>query len=212
VRAGSNVLFLEENTAGSSEFENVKNRIISAIETKQIDTVFICLGGAAKILCHELAVELEICAFDAGSVMRALSFAASDGHAGGLSKHHPFLIHVPFDMHMTAVERAWPNLAPGRLLAKAQCQVLRELCPQISGESSLVPASLMEADHDRIAAFRAALFSYKRKYSKLECTNKETRQIARQFRLKQLELKYCRTRIWTFSKRAINKIKRSFIG
>jgi cytidylate kinase len=45
-----------------------------------VDTVFLSLGGAAKILCFELAKELDVRMFDFGAMLRALTFSGSPGN------------------------------------------------------------------------------------------------------------------------------------
>lgn len=202
--------FQEESGTKSAEIETIKARIAVSLAKNKIDTLFICLGGAAKILCQELAEEFKICAFDAGSAMRALSFAASDGLSGVLSPHHPFLLHVPFETHMTAVERAWPEISSERLLAKAQCQVLRELCDQILGESSAVPGSLTGIPSERCAGFRSSLHQYTIRYSELEDKNAGTRQIRNEFRRKVFSLRHNQKWWWRWPVR-LSKRGQSFL-
>src|SRR5262249_57541967 len=88
-----------------------------------IDTVFISLGGASKILCYELSEEHQIAAFDFGSLMRGLTYSGSDGHNFVRAAHYPYYVRVPFDTYMGALQRAHPRLPSPNLLAKAHEQM-----------------------------------------------------------------------------------------
>src|SRR5262249_1415295 len=46
--------------------DDIKTDVSAAIVKNNIDTVFISLGGASKILCYELSEEHQIAAFDFG--------------------------------------------------------------------------------------------------------------------------------------------------
>src|SRR5262249_27916675 len=61
--------FLQTGRIGG-RLDDIKREIADAIRLYQIDTAFISLGGAAKIICYELADELQISAFDFGGLMR----------------------------------------------------------------------------------------------------------------------------------------------
>lgn len=192
----SEYFFQEESATSSSALEGIKMRIIRSISEYRIDTLFICLGGAAKILCKEISEENKICAFDAGSAMRALSFAASEGQSGVLTTHHPFLIHVPFGVHMDAVQLAWPKMSIVRLLVKAQCQVLRELCEQNVGESSAMLECMSSASVARLTFFEHALKEYYTRYRALEVVNTDTQRISSEFRKVLFRLKHSQKWWW----------------
>ena len=102
----------------------IKQDLIEAVKRWQIDTLFLALGGGAKILCFELAKELGICAIDFGSFMRSFTYSGSQGNRNGRATHLIFLNRVPFGLYMDALEKTFPDLTPEALLAKAHAQLL----------------------------------------------------------------------------------------
>jgi len=140
----------------------------------KIDTLFLSLGGAAKIIAYELSRELGICCFDFGALTRALTYAGCDGNRFMRSPHYPFLYRLPFDVHMDALERAMPDLAPEQLLAKAHGQVIIELVRKEPGWSH--GAKELELSHENRRFFKTALKAYERRYSRLWKANNSTRR------------------------------------
>jgi hypothetical protein len=110
-----------------ANLELVKEDLRAFIRETQIDTLFLSLGGGAKILCHELGKEENIRCIDFGAMLRTLCYLGSDGNRAARSTHSPFYYRLPFDLVMNAVETAFPRLAPQDLLAKAHAQVILEL-------------------------------------------------------------------------------------
>lgn len=105
----------------------IKQDLTDFILRNQIDTLFISLGGGAKILCYELAQEFNICTFDFGSMIRALTYSACDGNRAARSTHSPFLFRIPFHVFMNALEQAFPRLTKEELFVKAHAQLLLEI-------------------------------------------------------------------------------------
>jgi hypothetical protein len=158
----------------NNRIDDIKRCLISRIKEFDIDTLFLSLGGAAKILCAEIAEETGICCFDFGGCMRGLTYSGSDGHSFVRSVHYPFYFRVPFDAFMDAVEAAYPRLHPNQLLVKAQCQVLLELEEHEEGES--LPASSKTKKPN--PAFISALSSYNRRYKAFFQLNLATRSVS----------------------------------
>jgi hypothetical protein len=105
----------------------VKEDLREFVVKNRLDTLFISLGGGAKIIGFELSRELGICCFDFGAMTRALTYSGCDGNRVARSPHSPFLYHIPFDVYMDALQKAMPNLTPGELLAKAHGQLILEV-------------------------------------------------------------------------------------
>lgn len=106
--------------------DRIKTDLIDFVNINKIDTLFVSLGGAAKILCYELAKELNIRCIDFGAMLRGLCYLGSDGNRVGRSTHSPFFYRLPFDLVMDAIEKTFPQLNPHELLAKAHAQVILE--------------------------------------------------------------------------------------
>ena len=127
---GEGTFFLRPRKDGrnlANNLDGIREDIIDCVRENQIDTVFLSLGAGAKILCVNLARELGIHAIDFGAFMRALCYSGSDGNRAARSTHSVFLFRVPFFTYMMAVEKAFPNLMPSELLAKAHAQLLIEI-------------------------------------------------------------------------------------
>ncbi|NIO40764.1 MAG: hypothetical protein GTO41_11645 [Burkholderiales bacterium] len=97
------------------------------IRATGVDTVFVSLGGAAKILCVELASELGVRMFDFGALLRGLTYSRSPGNRSCRGSHLPFLFKLPFELWCTALEIAYPQLSDQQLLAKLHAQLILEL-------------------------------------------------------------------------------------
>jgi len=140
----------------------IKHDLAAAISEWNIDTLFLSLGGGAKILCHELALECGICAIDFGSFLRSLTYSGSVGHRANRSTHTVFLFRVPFGLYMAALEKAFPDLKPEELLAKAHAQLLLEVQEKEKGWSH----SAWEYDFSRenLASFNEVFKEYRSRY------------------------------------------------
>jgi hypothetical protein len=143
----------------------VKDDLRQFIQTHQIDTLFLSLGGGAKILGYELSRELGICCFDFGAMIRAFTYSGCDGNRMTRSPHSPFLFRIPFGIYMEALERAMPKLAPAELLAKAHGQLLLELVKKEIGWTSV--SWEFDFGEENMSAFRNAFREYRKRYRKL---------------------------------------------
>jgi len=148
-----------------SNLDLVEDDLRKFVKAHKLDTLFLSLGGGAKILGCELSRELGICCFDFGSMIRALTYSGCDGNRVARSPHSPFLFRIPFGVYMDALERAMPNLAPGELLAKAHGQLLLEV---LKKEVGWTYASFeFDFSRENISIFRGAFKEYHQRYRKL---------------------------------------------
>lgn len=143
----------------------VKEDLRQFVIAKEIDTLFLSLGGGAKILGYELSRELGICCFDFGAMIRAFTYSGSDGNRMTRSPHSPFLFRIPFGIYMDALQKAMPNLAPAELLAKAHGQLLLELMRKEIGWTSV--SWEFDFNKENLSAFRNAFKEYRKRYRKL---------------------------------------------
>ncbi len=145
--------------------DGIKQDLAAAISKWKIDTLFLSLGGGAKILCFELAQEFRVCAIDFGAFLRSLTYSGSDGNRASRATHAVFLFRVPFGLYMDALEKTFPDLTPEALLAKAHAQLLLEVQEKESGWSH----ASWEYDFtsENVAHFRKGFHEYKRRYGHL---------------------------------------------
>jgi len=163
--------FLQPRGNGSNLDANmdlIKADLIDFVRQNRIDTLFISLGGAAKILCYELAKELNIRCIDFGAMLRGLCYLGSDGNRVGRSTHSPFFYRLPFDLVMDAVEKTFPQLAPHELLAKAHAQVILDLQKKEVGWTSGSKELCVDAMNR--SYFKRAYSRYLTRYAKLPKT------------------------------------------
>ena len=151
----------------------VKEDLRTFVTENQLDTLFISLGGGAKIIGFELSRELGICCFDFGAMTRALTYSGCDGNRVARSPHSPFLYRLPFGTYMDALEQAMPNLSSAELLAKAHGQLILEV---LRKEVGWTYASWeFDLNSENVAAFRLAFAEYRKRYSNLFDLNSDTR-------------------------------------
>jgi hypothetical protein len=143
----------------------VKEDLREFIQRHEIDTLFLSLGGGAKILGYELSRESGICCFDFGAMIRALTYSGCDGNRVARSPHSPFLFRIPFGLHMDVLEEAMPNLAPADLLAKAHGQLLLEVVKKEVGWT--FTSWEFDFNRENVSTFRRAFKEYKKRYKKL---------------------------------------------
>ena len=143
----------------------VKEDLRKFVKENQLDTLFLSLGGGAKILGYELSRELRICCFDFGAMTRALTYSGCDGNRFARSTHSPFLFRIPFETHMDALEKAFPNLAPAELLAKAHGQLLLEVMKKEVGWT--FASWEFDFSRENVSAFRRAFKAYRKRYRRL---------------------------------------------
>src|SRR4030095_3603116 len=143
----------------------VKQDLRRFVKAHEIDTLFLSLGGGAKILGYELSRELEICCFDFGAMLRALTYSGCDGNRMARSPHSPFLFRIPFGVYMETVEKAFPNFAPPEVLAMAHGQLLLEVLKKEIGWTFV--SWEFDFSRENMSAFRTAFQEYRRRYRKL---------------------------------------------
>ena len=160
------------NLAGS--LDHIKQDLADSISRWSIDTLFLSLGGGAKILCQELASELGICAVDFGALLRSLTYSGSDGNRASRATHTVFLFRVPFGLYMDALEKTFPDLTSEELLAKVHAQLLLEVQEKERGWSH----SAWENDFssENTAYFQEGFGEYKRRYRNLFKKSDRTRK------------------------------------
>jgi hypothetical protein len=148
-----------------SNLDLVKDDLRKFVKAHRLDTLFLSLGGGAKILGYELSRELGICCFDFGAMIRAFTYSGCDGNRVARSPHSPFLFRIPFGVYMDALEKAMPNLASAELLAKAHGQLLLEV---VKKEVGWTFASFeFDFSPENVSAFHRAFKQYHQRYSKL---------------------------------------------
>jgi hypothetical protein len=152
----------------------VKEDLREFVKAHSLDTIFLSLGGGAKVLGYELSRELGICCFDFGGMIRALTYSGCDGNRVARSPHFPFLFRIPFGVYMDILEKAMPNLSVAELLAKAHGQLLIELMPKHVGWSS----ASWEFDFSRenVFAFHQAFKEYRKRYRRLFTSSRAARK------------------------------------
>jgi hypothetical protein len=149
----------------AANLEAIKADLREMICRYKIDTLFLSLGGGAKIICQELAEELKICAFDFGVGLRSLTYSGSGGYLASRATHLIFLYRVPFGIYMDALQAAYPGLKPEVVLAKAHAQLLLEVQEKEVGWTH----SAWENDFspENLAAFQQGVKEYKKRYRHL---------------------------------------------
>ncbi|PAW79855.1 MAG: hypothetical protein B9S32_00565 [Verrucomicrobia bacterium Tous-C9LFEB] len=169
----------------SEDLDLIKADIAADIDRLQIDTVFLALAGAAKILAHDLAKQKGVRAFDFGSMIRALTYSGSDGHAAWRSAHYPFLVRVPFELYMRALQTANPEIDPVTLISKAHAQLTRELVHQEPLQFAACDTDLPSAydpSRENLQHFYESYAVYRRHYYPWAKKRPETRPLLREFR------------------------------
>jgi lipopolysaccharide transport system ATP-binding protein len=162
------VFFLRPRDDGKNPGANVdwiKSDIRACIKENKVDTLFLALGGPAKILCQELAEELKICAYDFGVGLRSLTYSGSGGYMAARSTHLVYLYRIPFSLYMDALKEAFPKLTPEETLAKAHAQLLLEVQRKEVGWTH--GGWEYEFSPQNVAAFRVGFTEYKRRYRHL---------------------------------------------
>ena len=143
----------------------VKEDLRGFVKQHRLDTLFLSLGGGAKILGYELSRELRICCFDFGAMIRAFTYSGCDGNRVARSPHSPFFFRIPFGVHMDALEQAMPNLGAAELLAKAHGQLLLELLKKEVGWT--FASCEFDFNSQNVSAFRRAFKEYRQRYGNL---------------------------------------------
>ncbi len=174
---GKGTFFLRPREDGrnlANNLEGIREDIIKCVRENQIETVFLSLGAGAKILCLDLARELGIHAIDFGAFMRALCYSGSDGNRAARSTHNVFLFRVPFLTYMSALEKAFPNLKPEEILAKAHAQLLLEIQKKEIGWT--YDSWMIDKTAENIQFFIQSYVNYRKKHKNLFGKNLECKK------------------------------------
>lgn len=161
-------VMLQPRNNGSSlseDLDAIKADIVRAVQEHKVDTILLSLGGAAKILCHELASEQGISALDVGAPLRGYTYSGSVGYAPSRSNHHVHFLRVPLPMYMRALCRAHPTLSTVELVSKAQAQMSLDLQwkePFASCPSEMNRGGRMDASGTNLLDFRDSYRYYRR--------------------------------------------------
>jgi hypothetical protein len=142
-----------------------KEDLQAFVKQHQLDTLFLSLGGGAKVLGYELSRELGICCFDFGAMIRAFTYSGCDGNRVARSPHSPFFFRIPFGVYMNILEKVMPNLSATELLAKAHGQLLLEVLKKEVGWT--FASWEFDFSAENVAAFHNAFKEYRGRYSKL---------------------------------------------
>ena len=168
----------------SENLDLIKSDLAKLIRDHQIDTLFLCLGGAAKIICHELAQELTIRALDWGSMMRGLAYCGSAGAALWRASHNPFFVRIPFAMHMRALLQAHPDMPPVTVLAKAHAQLCLDLQrkePMTSFAADPIDPSSFDPSPENLHRFFQGRRYYQEHFVPLARRDPEAMSLVREF-------------------------------
>lgn len=175
----------EDGRNYSENLDLIKEDLVRMIREERIEVLFLSLATGAKILCKELAEELGVRAIDFGSMTRALCYAGSSGYQANRDMHSPFFFHVPMDVHMQALRRAFPRLTSAQLAGKAHAQIVLEVHPHLpcAFNTSLgVDGGSLDLSPDNLRRFKTALRHYRREIWPALRHDADARVVDRKFR------------------------------
>ena len=194
----SNIFFLQVLNNGINlerDLDLIKAEIIKTIVDNNIDTLFLSLGGGAKILCYEIAKELKITAIDWGSLARSLSYCGSLTSKWGTKKSYCYyFLRVPFEIFMEALKSAHPEFSEATLIAKAHAQLqleLEERIPmfakgspdyQLSFESNIYPLP-KKLSNEQTQDFYTSLSFYNKYWKNRDSNNPEVKRLIYAFEM-----------------------------
>jgi hypothetical protein len=107
----------------------IKEDLLKFIDQNDLDTLFLSLGGGAKILCHELSRECNIRAVDFGAMIRSLCDIGSDGNSTSRSTHSVQLYRLPSSLVMEGLFSVRGNLKEVERLSLMHAQLIHQLLP-----------------------------------------------------------------------------------
>lgn len=166
----SSVFFHQIRENGKNYSENlnlIKEDLRKDIVQNKIDTVFLSLGSGAKILCSELAEELNIRLFDFGSLTRALVYSGSAGYQSLRQTHNPYLYRLPFALWMEGVQHAFPDMTQLQLAVRIYSQLTMELHRKIPlrfNTSDGYVDDAIDCSPENMAAFKTGYRIYQNNY------------------------------------------------
>lgn len=168
----------------SENLDLIKEDLREDILKNKIDTIFISLATGAKILCYELAKEMEIRAVDFGSMLRGLTNSGTPGYQTARAAHNPFFFRVPFDVYMDALEKAHPNLPFPCIISKAIAQLLLELQKRsffVFNTAYGYTGGQVVLSGTNLSNFRDSLRSFRRRYLFRVKQDSELRELYKKF-------------------------------
>jgi hypothetical protein len=162
-------MFFESPPAGGRELSRDLDALIAhlaeRVRAEEVDTVFLALGGLAKIVAVELAAATGVRTVDIGGALRGLCYAGSDGHTTWRASHHPHFFRVPLEVYWRALRAAQPELSAAARVAKAHAQLALELHRREPGATTSADVhdhSAYDPSPENVAAFSAGLRFYHR--------------------------------------------------
>jgi hypothetical protein len=156
----------------SENYDYIKQDLIAFARDNHLDTVFLSLSNAAKVLCVEIAELTGVRMFDAGSMLCTLTYSGSPGNRASRKTHFPFLYRVPFAVWCDAMEETWPHLAPEELLGKVHAQLILEVQKKEVGWTHA--SKELDLSEENRAAFAEAHQIYLARYRRLFDMSVET--------------------------------------
>lgn len=168
----------------SRDLDAIIARLAERVRAERIDTVFVALGGLAKIVVVELAACTGARAVDIGGALRGLCYAGSDGHTTWRASHHPYFFRVPLATFWPALLAAEPGLTPSARLSKAHAQLALDVQRKRRGTTTSADVH-DQTSHDpspeNLAAFRASLRYYHRHILPRALASPAAWRLAREF-------------------------------
>ncbi|MGB0371589.1 MAG: hypothetical protein ACPGN3_09570 [Opitutales bacterium] len=164
----------------SDIYEAVKALIIE----NDVRYVFLCLGGAAKILSVRLAKELGVHAIDWGSTLRALTYTGSGGNGIWPSSHLPFVFRVPLHIYAPALIRAFPEKGNPYYLCKILAQIMFDMHKHVPCQtlpSFYHDPDSVVVDDKSLEYFRESMEAFVGIYYRRLVNTKESREIFKEF-------------------------------
>lgn len=147
----------------------IKSDLMEFIRLNDIQTLFLSLGGGAKILGYEIAKEMGVRIVDFGAMIRALCDLGSDGHLAARSTHSIMFFRLPFELVMQGIEETQGELNPEELLARAHAQLIHQLR---SGEIAISRRNRdLDFSYDARKRFSHSYKSYTKQYNQFHRVN-----------------------------------------
>ena len=161
---------------------DIKADLVKAVKDTSADTLFLSLASGAKILCQEIAEELQIRCFDFGAMLLGLTYSATPGTSIVRNSHNPFFFRVPFDVYVDALERAYPELSTRDLATKAQAQLCLELLRK-DVMYSFVPEDncSFHPNSENMLHFRNSCESYRKRFQEFLAKTPEGKRLSSEF-------------------------------
>jgi hypothetical protein len=161
---------IDDGRDPSLHLDDLKSELLTIIRRERLDAVILSLGGIAKILAAEVALEANVIGIDFGGMLRALVYSGSDGHAFWRSTHNPFLFRIPLETWMDSLLKAQPWLSDLDQMAKAQCQLTLDLQRKERGQwinSDVHEPASLELSSENLKTFHSNYDHYRNRFRAL---------------------------------------------